>query len=156
MLRKNKYKTQPPSDRFWAKVVKIEGGCGIWTGYRSPYGYGRFGVGSKIDGTRKVVEAYRWSYEQSCGPVPAGMTLDHLCKNPPCVNPSHLEVVTRRINTLRGTALPALNAIKTHCLRGHPFNEINTRINEKGNRRCRTCAREFSAARGKERRRKMA
>lgn len=83
------------------------------------------------------------------GPIGAGMVIDHLCRNRACVNPGHLEVVTVRVNTLRGHTIQATNANKTHCKRGHPFDEANTRwikhTRKSGvflERRCRTCARE--------------
>lgn len=59
-------------------------------------------VGSKVDGTRRARVAHRVVFERARGPVPQGKELDHLCRNRKCVNPSHLEVVTRLINVVRG------------------------------------------------------
>lgn len=75
--------------------------------------------------------------------MPAGLGLDHLCRVRRCVNPAHLEPVTDRVNILRGQAPSAVNAAKTHCIRGHPFNSVNTywftETNGTRGRQCRTC-----------------
>ena len=123
--------------RFRAKfVVNPETNCWEWTS-TVHRGYGRFHV------NRKSRIAHRYVYEILVGPIPDGLTIDHLCRVRCCVLPDHLEVVTGRINTLRGFGPPALNARKTHCLRGHPYDEANTYVFPgTGWRRCRTCFRE--------------
>jgi len=123
------------AERFELKIAPGENGCIIWTGAISPAGYGQFCV----DGIQ--VSAHRWSYQRANGPIPAGKVVDHLCRVPKCVNPSHLEVVSQQENTLRGVGPSAQNARKTHCHRGHEFSEGNTAVYE--NRRiCRTCQRQ--------------
>ena len=113
-------------DRFWSKVNKDGpipahrpdlGPCWIWTAYRDVHGYGHF----KPAGGRLVqsVLAYRWAQEAANGPIPEGHEGDHLCRNPPCVRPSHIEPVPKRVNILRGIGPTALNARKTECHRGH-------------------------------------
>lgn len=72
--------------------------------------------------------------------IPDGLHLDHLCRNPMCINPSHLEPVTQKENTLRGFSVPAINARKTECKRGHPFTPENTIIKKLG-KACRICQR---------------
>ena len=132
-------------DRFWVKVDKNGpvparrpelGPCWIWTAAKAQ-GYGRFA----LDG--KVWVAPRLAYELLVGPIPPELTLDHLCRNPPCVNPSHLEPVTLWENTLRGESPFAQAANRTHCPSGHPYDEANTVYRTKRNgrqmRRCRTC-----------------
>ena len=82
-------------------------------------------------------EAYRLAYEITKGPVPKGLEIDHLCRNRACLNPFHLEAVTRRVNVLRGFGACGNNARKTHCKFGHEF----TTIEESGRtrRRCMVC-----------------
>lgn len=118
---------------FMAKVDKTSGGCWEWTGARDRKGYGQFmGEG------RKVVKAHRFIYEALIDVIPTGLTIDHLCRNPGCVNPAHLEPVTSKENTLRGNGITAQNARKTYCLRGHELSGDNVR--RSGNKRyCRTC-----------------
>lgn len=129
--------------RFWSKVDKTGpippdaphlGRCWIWlTKSNAPYGDFRVG--------HRTIKAYRFAYELLIGPVPAGLDLDHLCRITLCVNPDHLEPVTRAENTIRG--LGGINqAIKTHCPQGHPYDEANTHRTKVGGRACRACARE--------------
>lgn len=93
--------------RFWSRV-DASGVCMEWTGGLSG-GYGRF------DHER----AHRWAYVNLVGPIPDGLVLDHLCRNKRCVDPDHLEPVPPRVNILRGSAPPAINARRTSCINGH-------------------------------------
>jgi hypothetical protein len=65
--------------------------------------------------------AHRAAYELHVGPIPAGLTLDHLCRKPWCCNPDHLDPVTMTVNVLRNDSPPSRNARKTHCPNGHPL-----------------------------------
>lgn len=118
--------------RFWQKV---QGGnvetCWIWTASLSRSGYGRFSVA-----TAKWVAAHRWAFESLRAPVPVGLDLDHLCRTRACVNPWHLDPVTRQVNLGRGQHW---SAQKTRCRNGHEFTEANTYRNPEGHRECRTC-----------------
>jgi hypothetical protein len=126
----------PLIDRFMQRVNKDgPDGCWLWTAGKKR-AYGAFAVEHD-----RTVLAHRWSYEHHVGPIPDGLTIDHLCRRPLCVNPAHLEPVTPRMNVLRGDTVPARNARKTHCKRGHPFDEVNTYINSRGHRVCRECTR---------------
>ncbi len=123
------------TERFWLKVIKGDG-CWLWIGPRSPLGYGV----AKIRG--KNVGAHRVAYALCIGPIPVDRVLDHICRNPACVNPAHLEPVTNRVNILRGTSLSARHATKTHCKHGHPLDGPNMRVvrARRGSRRlCLTC-----------------
>lgn len=79
-----------------AFVIDETTGCWVWQRCLNAYGYGQMRVGGK------AWLAHRYYYEQTCGPIPDGLELDHLCRNRACVNPDHLEPVTRSVNTLRG------------------------------------------------------
>lgn len=122
-----------PVRRFWSKVSKTDG-CWLWQASVDKWGYGWF----KLAG--KMRRAHSVSYELVVGPVPEGLQLDHLCRNPRCVNPAHLEPVTARENSLRSSSFVALNARKTHCPRGHPLSGENLYINPSSRGRvCKTC-----------------
>jgi len=128
-------RSRTPEERFWAMVDK-SGDCWLWTGYTDHLGYARFWTGAK----QSLV--HRFSYELAYGEIPKGLVLDHLCRMPSCVRLSHLEVVTQRINLLRGTGFAATNAVKTHCVNGHEYTEENTywRLTSTGwGRDCRAC-----------------
>ena len=124
-------------DRFMTHVDKRgPTDCWLWTGHLNHGGYGQFSTGKA-----RYFGAHRWSYEHFVGPVPAGLDLDHLCRVRHCVNPDHLEPVTRRENLLRGTRNNYM-ASKTHCPQGHPYDEANTyRHRLAVGRSCRACSR---------------
>jgi hypothetical protein len=122
------------------KVVVDESGCWIYTGSRNPYGYGYTLIGSRLDGSRRRAMTHRLVYEDTVGPIPAGLDLDHLCRVRACCNPDHLEPVTRQVNLLRGETIPAANAAKTECRKGHEYVGANVgRDKQTGARICRAC-----------------
>jgi hypothetical protein len=109
-----------------------ESGCWEWTRGKLPQGYGVVSIAGR------PWRAHRALFEILAGPIPDGLGLDHLCRNRCCVNPDHLEPVTTRENLMRGATLAARNAVKTHCPRGHAYDEANTRQHN-GRRFCRAC-----------------
>lgn len=97
-------------------------GCWLWMGEKTPRGYGQV----HWDGKSPYVHR---SYLMELGlDVPKDMDVDHLCRNHSCCNPDHLEVVSHTENILRGVGYAAMNARKTHCIRGHEFTPENTYI----------------------------
>jgi HNH endonuclease len=117
-------RTRDPVRRFEERIIKDENGCWIWQGKVSPWGRAVFKVNAQ------TVYVHKWAYEYYRGPVPDGLVLDHLCKTPICVNPDHMEAVTVLENNRRA---------RTHCFRGHPFDDKNTILKKDGKRLCRIC-----------------
>jgi hypothetical protein len=121
------------SRRVLEKVVRGEG-CWAWTANHTNEGYGVV----TYCGVRTT--AHRVVYQLLVGPIPAGMQLDHLCRNPSCVNPFHLEAVSGRENLRRGQGWSGRHAQQTHCVNGHEFTPENTLLHSgSGGRRCREC-----------------
>lgn len=122
--------------RFWERVDRPSPtACWTWRGAHIPDGYGQV----VVDGRR--VGTHRYAYELLVGPIPDGLQIDHLCRNPGCCNPAHLEPVTRKENIRRGRSSPGLHAQQTHCIYGHPLAGDNLRIKGRGERSCRVCTR---------------
>ena len=120
--------------------IRVEGECWLWTGYRLKGGYGQ------IKYRNRSHLAHRIAYELVVGPIPAGMTIDHLCRIPACLNPSHLEPVSMRENILRGMRPEIIAHRAGTCLRGHPQSPENMRFKRDGSvSQCRICERERKA-----------
>lgn len=103
-----------------------ETGCWVWNGWTNGRGYGRVRI------NKKVFLAHRVSYENMVAEIPDGLTIDHLCCNPSCINPYHLEPVPQSVNSARGNRSRA--AEKTHCKSGHLLPEYTN-----GRRFCKPC-----------------
>lgn len=134
---------RPLTDRLIdLSIPEPNSGCRLFIGSLNDAGYGKIGMGHG-----KWERAHRVSYRTHVGPIPKGLTIDHLCRNHACIEPTHLEAVSKRVNTLRGISPAALNAQKAACHVGHAFTESNTYRESNGARHCRQC----QADRNKER-----
>lgn len=144
---------RPVEERILKRTTPGWGGCIIWTGATAD-GYAWI----NIDGVGRV--AHRALYEILMGKVPDGLELDHTCHTAAldcpggkcihrrCVNPRHLEPVTMEENKRRGRSPMAMNALKTHCPRGHEYNDDNTyRRKSSGYRECKECRRIYDQKR---------
>ena len=133
-------KITPAEERFDRHTIRATDGpvvnglrCLLWTAST----WGRMGYGRFTITHNSWAVAHKWAYERVRGKVPDGLTLDHLCRNPLCVEVSHLEAVTMKNNILRGSCPSAVNARKTTCIRGHAFDGVSKR----GSRTCSKCRR---------------
>lgn len=111
-------------------------GCWLWTAATDKDGYGQayMPVGPRLQKAHRVV------YEFYKGAIPEGLTLDHSCRTPGCVNPDHLEPATQKVNTLRGTSFAATNALKPICCNGHSLADAYVARRPQGDARiCRQC-----------------
>ena len=125
-------------ERLSKKIAKQPLGCWLWLGGLDGKGYGQFWLHGRH------VQAHRVVYEQIVGPIPDGLSIDHLCRARNCVNPQHLEPVSILENIQRGYSANngGHNKRKTACPQGHLYSEENTRLHFKRGywrRECRLC-----------------
>lgn len=141
--------TQKHIDHWRSRCLTNEKGCHLFQGYLRQ-GYARASV---YDSGCKTVTVHLAIYEFVNGRIPEGCDPDHLCRNRNCINPDHIEVVTHKVNVLRGSGHTAINARKTHCIRGHEFTTDNTisAYTNNGGRKCRACARQLHEQRNAKR-----
>ena len=130
--------------RFWKKV-KIDKltNCWNWEAYKLPEGYGVFHKGRKFG----LVLSHRFSYEMKKQIIPNGLDIDHLCRNKSCVNPDHLETVTRKENLKRafiGIRMSMRLRERTHCKQGHVLLGKNLYLTPDNRRQCKICINERS------------
>jgi hypothetical protein len=142
-------RTINPDIRFAALCERAEDGCLHFVG-KLDSGYGRFSLSHS-----QAVLAHRYAWEQVNGPIPDGLTVDHICHDPAlcaggkscthrrCVDVTHMILATRGDNARRRVHPTNGNDRKTHCKHGHPFSPENTgRNSTSGSRYCRTCMNE--------------
>lgn len=119
--------------QYFTKHIQLDiiSGCWNWTATINNVGYGLFRFNGKLG------VAHRFSYEYYNGKIPDNLVVNHLCRNRRCVNPSHLEVVSKKENLLKGiTHLEK----KIHCKNGHEYTLENTYVMPNGHRVCRICS----------------
>lgn len=125
---------------IFALVSQNASGCWEWQGAKDPAGYGTVTV------EYTPYRVHRVFYQQLVEELRQGLVIDHLCRNPSCCNPLHLEQVEGAENTLRGESNAANNARKIACIRGHRFTRANTYIDANGWRQCKLCNQERKRA----------
>ena len=140
------YVRKSMAERLWAKtdchgpmLSPYLGPCWLYCGSPDAGGYGKIS-----DGKGHCMKASRAAYQVVRGPIPDGLVIDHLCRNPPCVNPAHLEPVTQAENVRRGELVTTARArmlARMECRNGHPYDAENTR-EYRGVRICKRCSRE--------------
>ena len=136
-------------DRVFKKIeISEDSDCLFFTGAINKGGYGI------ISRNKRARLAHRVLYELSNGKIPDGLVLDHLCRNRNCVNPNHLRVVTLYQNSTENSVSgPAINKVKTHCIRVHKFGIQSPSYQAKGKRRCMECHKETEHVRHQSKRR---
>lgn len=121
------------AERIADKVTPVtESGCHVWLGASTNGGYGH------LKYENKYYLAHRVTYIHRYGAIPEGLDLDHLCRVRCCVNPDHLEPVSRRENLIRGNTAIARNVRRTQCPNGHPYTKEHL-APWRNDRVCRTC-----------------
>ena len=144
-MKRGHYPRPSLRERFEEKYIpEPNSGCWLWLGALCNGGYGN------IRNQGFIKSAHRISYEMYKGIIPEGLHLDHLCRVRCCVNPNHLEPVTRKENIRRGVLAGTFGKAerrKTHCPMGHSLSGKNLYLTPNGSRNCKECrkiqAREF-------------
>lgn len=114
-------------------IIDNKSGCWNWQGAKDYQGYGQGFYRGRKERVHRIIYAF------FKGKIPRGkiQQLDHLCRNTSCCNPNHLELVSQKVNVLRGEGITAKAARQTHCIHGHLLEKTKN-----GKRRwCRTCDR---------------
>lgn len=99
------YVGTPLVERVLSRLSTPDVGCWEWQGPLNSAGYGY------VRAEGRIWRSHRVMYEHFVGPIPAGLDLDHLCRNRRCARPDHLEAVTHQENMRRGYW-----GTKSHCV----------------------------------------
>jgi hypothetical protein len=115
--------------------------CWIWLGKPISTGYGRIKQRGQTIRAHRLALVLKLGRDLGPGKVP-----NHMCGNPPCVNPAHLQESTPRENTLHGNSFASENLTKTRCSKGHELTEENCMPSAcaRGKRHCLICDRDTS------------
>lgn len=147
-LDRHPRRNRTPEEWFSLIDTNDPDACWLWPGTVLSNGYGR----------AADTGAHRWAYTKFVGPIAAGLELDHICHTNDlscvdgsdclhrrCVNyVNHLAPVPPRVNMERGHGvISVMNRLKTHCTKGHPYDEANTLVRRCGRRACRECNTEW-------------
>lgn len=130
--------------RLQMRTIVIGSPCHVWIHTKDDDGYAQMNV----EGVKRHLA--RWLLQRSGVSIPSGMVIDHICRNRACINIEHLEVVSIKENTLRGSSFSAQNAMRIRCERGHN----NWRVwfqkkDGKKRRLCRDCQENYPSNRKK-------
>ena len=133
-----KLSIQEVQDRLASSFTVKDNGCWDWHKGEKSSGYGLIGLWNKQFGAHRVL------YELINGTAQKDKQIDHLCRNRACVNPSHMELVDKDTNNIRGMSPSAIHARKTQCPQGHQYNNENTARWSNGpdkpiSRKCKVC-----------------
>lgn len=123
---------------FSRAIPEPNSGCWLWEGGLCTNGYAQIMI------ARRYKMAHVVCYKIHRGDYPDGLELDHHCRVRSCINPDHLEPVTKLENMRRARVLMAP---KTHCKNGHLFTPDNIYSYGDGRRHCRNCIKDASAKR---------
>lgn len=130
-----------PVERFWEHVdVRGPDDCWPWLAGCYPNGYGRMGMGSRADDSRRDVMAHRFAWELEHSEIPKGMNVCHQCDNPPCVNVEHLFLGTQADNLVDMHNKGRGKECELHCCRGHL-----KALHYDNQGRCKACRRQLYA-----------
>ena len=122
-LTSQKYHRVALLERLFPRIKVCANGCWEWIGARDKLGYAVIRVGRSTVFVHQIM----WTLGNN-RTIPDGLEPHHRCENPPCVRPSHLKMVTHRVNLLLGKSTAAMNARRIKCKRGHPFDDVNSTI----------------------------
>lgn len=123
-------------ERYKSRCQVDQNGCWLFHGFIHPTGY------ALTSYRGKQTRAHRAMYMAAKGPIPDGMHVCHTCDVRHCINPDHLWIGTRSDNMRDMHAkYRGPQQTKTHCPRGHPYDEENTYLTPEGFRNCKMCSR---------------